>query len=99
MGMSEINEKLAELREGMARAAAILDSIVITMQEVGAGPNSETAILGVMDYLDRMSDDMDAVNCALRNQNQKTAYYIIISPKKVAINRLCTGFFNAYVRL
>ena len=27
MGMSEINEKLAELREGMARAAAILDSI------------------------------------------------------------------------
>ena len=49
MGMSEINEKLAELREGMARAAAILDSIVTTMQEVGAGPNSETAILGVMD--------------------------------------------------
>jgi len=74
MGMSEINEKLAELREGMARAAAaIMDSIVITMQEVGAGPNSETAILGVMDYLDRMSDDMDAVNCALREQNQKTA--------------------------
>lgn len=73
MGMSEINEKLAELREGMARAAAILDSIVITMQEVGAGPNSETAILGVMDYLDRMSDDMDAVNCALREQNKKTA--------------------------
>ena len=34
MGMSEINEKLAELREGIARAAAILDSIVITMQEV-----------------------------------------------------------------
>ena len=73
MGMTEIYENLAALREGMARAAAILDSIVITMQEVGAGPNSETAILGVMDYLDRMSDDMDAVNCALRNHNQKTA--------------------------
>ena len=73
MGMTEIYENLAALREGMARAAAILDSIVTTMQEVGAGPNSETAILGVMDYLDRMSDDMDAVNCALRKQNQKTA--------------------------
>lgn len=73
MGMTEIYENLAALREGIARAAAILDSIVITMQEAGAGPNTETAILGVMDYLDRMSDDMDAVNCALRNQNQKTA--------------------------
>ena len=73
MGMTEIYENLAALREGISRAAAILDSIVITMQEVGAGPNSETAILGVMDYLDRMSDDMDAVNCALREQNQKTA--------------------------
>ena len=98
MGMSEINEKLAELREGMARAAAILDSIVTTMQEVGAGPNSETAILGVMDYLDRMSDDMDAVNCALRAQNQKTASYIIISPKKVTINRSRTGISHASAR-
>ena len=73
MGMSGINEKLDALREGMARAAAILDSIVTTMQEVGAGPSAEAAIVGVMDYLDRMSDDMDAVNCALRKQNQKTA--------------------------
>lgn len=34
MGMTEIYENLAALREGIARAAAILDSIVITMQEV-----------------------------------------------------------------
>lgn len=73
MGMTEIYENLAALREGISRAAAILDSIVTSMQEAGAGPNAETAILGVMDYLDRMSDDMDAVNCALREQNQKTA--------------------------
>ena len=34
MEMSEINEKLDALREGMARAAAILDSVVTSMQEV-----------------------------------------------------------------
>ena len=50
MEMSEINEKLAALREGIARSAAILDIIVTTMQEVLAGPNTETAILGVMDF-------------------------------------------------
>ena len=34
MGMSEINENLAALREGTARAAASLDSVVTSMQEV-----------------------------------------------------------------
>jgi len=63
--MKAKRKKLEKLHTELEQAVAILDTIIGAMVEAGGGPTSETALYGLMGYLERISEEIDVNVTAL----------------------------------